>query len=73
MSPLIPAAGSRIANRASGIDLQYACSANRKQTWGDVGEFAEGELALGVCGYQMIENALRLPLREPRHRGEFGD
>ena len=21
----------------------------------------------------MIENALRLPLREPRHRGEFGD
>jgi hypothetical protein len=40
---------------------------------GDVGAVAGGELALGVCGSQMIENALRLPLREPRHRGEFGD
>ena len=31
------------------------------------------ELALRVCGFQMIENALRLPLRKPRHRGEFGN
>src|SRR4051794_13310078 len=30
------------------------------------------ELTLRVCGSQMIENALRLPLRESRHRGQFG-
>src|SRR4051794_19692683 len=36
-------------------------------------QLSRGESALGVCGSQMIENALRLPLREPRHRGEFSD
>src|SRR3954463_10190503 len=34
---------------------------------------AEGELALRVGFFKMIENAPPLPLREPRHRSEFGD
>jgi len=36
------------------------------------GSIAERELALRVCGSQMIENAFRLSLRESRHGGELG-
>src|SRR5919112_3388426 len=64
MSPLIPAAGSRIANRASVIDLEYACSARLMQTL---------PLALRVDRPEVFEDAFSLPEREARNRSQLGD
>jgi hypothetical protein len=64
MSPLMPAAGSKIAKRPSDIDLQYACSGDPRQT---------GELVLQIPGFEVVEDAFGLALRKARNRGQLGN
>ena len=70
MSPLMPATGSRMAKRPSGIDLQYACEGGKRT--GESAGLLDDALPLGLA-ISDVENPFRQAGGEAGHRGQLGD